>query len=69
MSRLYGCHNHPPYVDSYVTGRGWDRWGRVAVYHVLNTASKDCRYDLNHSDPRCKDCTHGPKPVETRSPS
>jgi hypothetical protein len=56
----YGCHNHPPRVDSYCSGHGFDSSGMVKQCVVQNTASKECKYTLNTSDLKCKDCIHAP---------
>lgn len=57
----YGCHNHKPYPKGY--------WGTKRVYYpngswelfdefIEHKMSRDCRYDLQTSDDRCKGCKH-----------
>lgn len=60
-SSPYSCHNGDRTKKSY--------WAPVRLYlsdssfaigskEILNTMSRECRYDRSLTDPRCSDCKH-----------
>ncbi len=56
--QTYGCHNHPrepSYVapDRQYHGKSWTDWQRT----LNDTSSKECRYDMRKTDPKCEGCT------------
>ena len=63
-SKPYGCNNrdrdftgyHAPNRFAGTTGNEPIWWlGRVKIPHVM---SKECRFDMSLSDPRCENCKH-----------
>ena len=67
VEKRYGCHNHPPRVDSYRAQRGWHHfWGlgdafprRFAIMmDVQDRMSRECMYDRSSTDPQCAGCKH-----------
>lgn len=61
----YGCYNRQPLHDLLLVQDGWlmdtDETGtiRTPIYRVIShTMSTDCKYHLEHDDPKCSGCIH-----------
>lgn len=49
VEKRYGCHNHPPRKDHYLTSYG---------VKVVDRMSRECMYDRSSTDPQCAGCKH-----------
>jgi len=58
MPKVYGCYNHPPMLDHVEIQDGWTEDGRRRLVTVPFVMSRDCGYDLQHTDPQCQHCCH-----------
>lgn len=63
----HGCHNRDPFKDSFLAQDGYVQDGGniqqglmlVPRYvRVKFIMSRDCRYDVRATDPRCTGCKH-----------
>jgi len=60
----YGCHNRPPLKDTIRVQTlvpATPVYGQAPAYSIgfkdiPNVNSKDCRYDLRTTDPKCAGC-------------
>lgn len=73
MSAVYGCHNHAPFKPYMESQDGWDvvqlpgeTVPRVVprMVRIPFRMSMDCHYDLHHTDPKCKNCSHVAPPQQ-----
>lgn len=48
----YGCHNHQDRSEGYLGST----WGTAKFIEFR--MSKECRYDMSLTDPRCENCKH-----------
>lgn len=62
----YGCHNHQTRDARLPVQIGWNKDQTRRIVEIKNTASTECRYDLNETDKDCAGCKHIPKktPIE-----
>ena len=57
--KLYGCHNRQLKTSYQTLVRDKDSAGNLIglkMVTIINTMSKDCRYDLRSTDVRCTGC-------------
>ena len=58
----YGCHNRMPFADVYIAPDRVYRADKLTWDDVRRpiqfTMSRECRYDMSLTDPRCTDCKH-----------
>lgn len=59
--KLNGCHNHPPYADSFGSFGLDTASGRIVYFEVPNPNTKQCQYQwtaLGMEDKGCIGCVH-----------
>lgn len=56
MTKLHGCHNRQPMVDTQRVQVGWSPSGHRLTTLVPFVNSRDCRHDKKDTDPGCAGC-------------
>ena len=64
MAHRYGCHNaircDGYFVKDGITMNSYNEGLYIMKWHS-DTMSRDCRYDMNWSDPKCSGCRERPE--------